>query len=110
LQLLFKVNARGMVQRCMHLVPRGTSRNEVETAGVELETAVAHVVQSPSWDNWVQMLAEIATYDYTYIIVTVSTCAWPLSSNNWWLHTPTYMRLHLLIMISCMRHTLCRRK
>ena len=68
------------------------------------------------WDNWVQTLAEIATYicrkiTTMLIAVTLPTCAYVAILLQQLMTTHThayYWRLRLLITLSCTRHTLCR--
>ena len=45
MQLPFKVNACAMVQPCAHSIVWGTSQNEIETTGVELERPVVQCSQ-----------------------------------------------------------------
>ena len=57
MQLLLKISACAMVQPCTHLVLWGTSQNEIETTGVELERPVVQCSQHSTlrqlecWDH-----------------------------------------------------------
>ena len=105
MQLLLKDNAHVMVQPCACSV----LQDNISERDLDYRRRVGEasgMVPSWPWDNWLQTLAEIATY-----VERALLCLLVIFPNYAWHFLTTqayYMRPRLLIMLSCMRHTLCR--